>query len=48
MVEERDLPLRDTRRAKVGSLMEHGAPEELLPVDRGMNNNTPHFQFISF
>ena len=34
MAEERDLPPGDTRWAKVTSPMEHGALEEVLPVDR--------------
>ena len=28
--------------------MEHEAPEEELLVDRGTDNDTPHFHFISF
>ena len=48
MAEERDLPPGDTRRAKVASPMEHRAPEEVLLVDKGTDNNSPHFQFISF
>ena len=43
MAEERDLPPRDTRRTKFASPMKHGALEEVLPVDRGTNNYTPHF-----
>ena len=48
MAEERNLPPGDARRAKVAPPMEHGAFEEILPVDNGMKNNTPYFQFTSF
>jgi len=48
MVEEGNLPLGDANRAKVAPPMEHGALEEILLVDNGTKNNTPHFQFTSF
>ena len=48
MVEERDLPPRDTRRVEVAPPLEHGTPEEVLPIDNSMDNNTSHFHFISF
>ena len=48
MVEERNLSPGDVRRAKVASPVEHRALEEILPVDNGTKNNTPHFQFTSF
>ena len=43
MAEEMHLPPRDVRWTKVAPLVEHGALEEILPVDNGMKNNTPHF-----
>ena len=43
MVKERHLPLGDARGTKVAPLMKHGTPEEILPVDNGTKNNTPHF-----
>ena len=43
MAEERDLPPGNTRRAKVAPPMEHGAPEEVLPIDKGTDNDIPHF-----
>ena len=46
MAKEKDLPPGDAKRVEL--LMEHGAPEEVLLVDKGMDNDTPHFQFISF
>ena len=48
MADERDLPPRDARWVKIAPPMEHGAPAEVLPVDNGADNDTPHFQFISF
>ena len=48
MADERHLPPEDDRRAEVAPFMEHGAPEKILLVDDGTNNNTPHFQFTSF
>ena len=48
MAEERHLPSGDTKRTKATTLVEHRAFEEILPVDNGMKNNTPHFQFTSF
>ena len=48
MEEKRHLPPRDTRQAKAASPMEHGAPEKVLPVDKGANDDTPHFLFTSF
>ncbi|XP_075665816.1 uncharacterized protein LOC142635564 [Castanea sativa] len=36
------------RRAKVTPPMEHRAPGEVLSVDKGMQNDTPYFHFISF
>ena len=42
MAEERHLPAGDARQVEVAPPMEHGAPEKILPVDDGMNNNTPH------
>ena len=48
MTEERHLPPGDARRAEVAPPIEHRAPEKLLPINGGMNNNTPHFQFTSF
>ena len=43
MAEERDLPPRDARRAKVTPPMEYRALGEVLPVDNGTDNDTPHF-----
>ena len=43
MAEEMHLPPRDVRWTKVTPLVEHRALEEILPVDNGMKNNTPHF-----
>ena len=37
------MPPGDIGRATVASPMEHGAPEEILPVDSSTKNNTPHF-----
>ena len=48
MAQEGNLPPGDTRWAKVASPMEHRAPKEVLPIDNGGENDTPHFQFISF
>ena len=48
MADERDLPPRDARWVKIAPPMEHGAPAEVLPVDNGADNDTPHFQFIPF
>ena len=48
MAEERNLPPGDARWAKVAPPMEHEAPKEILSVNNGMKNNTPHLQFISF
>jgi len=48
MAKERHLPLGDARQTEVAPPMEHGALEKILPVDNGMKNNTPHFQFTSF
>ena len=47
MAEERHLPPRDGRWIKVVPPVEHGALEEILPVDNGTKNNT-HFKFTSF
>ena len=41
--EERDLPLEDARWAKVSPPMENRAPGEVLPIDNGTDNDTPHF-----
>ena len=43
MAKKRDLPPRNARRAKVAPPMEHEALGEVLVVDNGMDNNTPHF-----
>ena len=43
MAEERHLPLGDARQAEVTPPIEHRAPEKILQVDDGTNNNTPHF-----
>ena len=43
MAEERHLPSRNARQTKATPPVEHGALEEILPVDNGMKNNTPHF-----
>ena len=48
MADERDLSPRDARCVKVAPPMEYGAPAKVLPVDNGTDNDTPHFQFISF
>ena len=48
MEEKRHLPPKDTRQAKAASPMEHGTPEKVLPVDKGANDDTPHFPFTSF
>ena len=48
MAEEGNLSHEDARREEIAPPMEHGAPEEILPVDNGTKNNTPHFQFTSF
>ena len=48
MAEERDLPLGDTIWVEVAPPLEHGTPEEVLPIDNSMDNNAPHFHFISF
>ena len=48
MAQEGNLPPGDTGWAKVAPPLEHGAPEEVLLVDNSMDNNTPHFHFISF
>ena len=43
MAEERHLPPEEARRTKVTPPVEHRALEEIIPVDNGMKNNTPHF-----
>ena len=48
MAQKGNLPPRDIGQANVASPMEHRAPEEVLPINKGTNNDTPHFQFISF
>ena len=47
MAEEGNLLPGDARRVKVAPPVEHGALEEILPVDNGTKNNT-HFKFTSF
>ena len=48
MEKEGNLPPRDARWVKVAPPVEHEALEEILPVDNGTKNNTPHFHFTSF
>ena len=48
MAQEGNLPLGDTRRAEIATPLEHGATEEVLPVDSSMDDNTPYFNFIAF
>ena len=48
MAEERNLPPKDARWAKVALPKKHGAPKEILPINNGTKNHTPHFQFTSF
>ncbi|XP_075663155.1 uncharacterized protein LOC142632673 [Castanea sativa] len=46
---EGNVLLRDTRRKKAESSMEHGALEEILPVNKGQRRRQhlpPHFHFI--
>ena len=48
MTQERDLPPRNTGQAKAASPLEHRIPKEVLPVNSSKDDDTPHFQFISF
>ena len=48
MAQKGNLPNRDIGQAKIAPPLEHGAPKELLPVENNMDDNTPHFHFITF
>ena len=47
MAKERHQLPGDARQTEIAPLMEHGAPEKILPVDDDMKKKTPHFQFTS-
>ena len=43
MEEEGHLPPRDIRWTEASTPMEHGAPSEILPVERQWTMTLPHF-----
>ena len=43
MAKEGYLPLQDVGRTEAAASMEHGAPLEILPVERYWTMNSPYF-----